>query len=80
MQTQLPVKTENGGYVVFRGTTEATTNALHRPLYHHWFMSMALRLNFQLDPRSNLAVRKSNEHTKHRLVSLIQKCIRYYTS
>ena len=43
-------------------------------------MSVVLRLKFQSDSNCDLTVRKSDEHTKDRLGSLIQKFIRYYTS
>ena len=35
-------------------------------------MNVIVRLKFQLDTRCNLAARKSDEHTKHRVCSLIQ--------
>ena len=41
-------------------------------------MIIALRLKFQLNPRYNMAVRKNDEHIKHRLGSLTQMFIRYY--
>ena len=42
--------------------------ALYKHLYHYssnGSMSVALCPKFQLDPHCNLAVRKSDEHTKH---------------
>ena len=43
-------------------------------------MSVAQRLKFQSDNYRNLSVRKSDEHTKYRLGSQIQKFIRYNSS
>ena len=43
-------------------------------------MSVALRLKCQSELCYNLAMRKSDEHTKHPRGSLIQKFIRYYPS
>ena len=55
----------------------------NRNLYHNrsnGLMNVAQRRNFQSDPRCNNAPKKIDEHTKHRLGSLIQEFIRYDTT
>ena len=55
---------------------------LNRRVYHDgsWQTLVALSLKFQSDPHYNLTMKKSDEHTKHRLSSLIIMFIRCYTS
>ena len=60
-----------------------SAGALLRHLCHYnsnGSVSVALRLKCQSDTCCNLTVRKSDEHTKHCLVSLIQNFIHYYPS
>ena len=48
-------------------STDIRTTTTHRHLHHHMlcgFMCVALHLKCQSNPRCNLTVRKSDEHTK----------------